>query len=332
VIIEQGFLRPVLHREDSVQAAVERARNHGDVAWIVLQAPSAAEFCEILDTLGRSDHTALAIHRRVGRVAWMLVDSVVLITISDLERSRLGRFVGLQLVVSREFVVCVVHDMTAEELDSMRHGAECLLGGPNQPHGVTGWTFLASLVAVMFERYERILDDLDDSIAQVAATAFPDPPDDLVERIHTTAQRVLLATRVLRPLERALSALPSHLERLAVGDDEMKMVVRLRSDARDLVERATWMREMLTSLTQAVFGLLWRKANDLTGEQTDAATRLGAYAALLAVPAVIFGIYGTNFRDQPWLERQWWGYPLVLAVTLLIEILLWRRCKQRGWL
>jgi magnesium transporter len=50
------------------------------------------------------------------------------------------------------------------------------------------------------------------------------------------------------------------------------------------------------------------------------------------VPAVIFGVYGTNFQHVPDLLRQRWGYPVMLAATLVIEVLLWLRFRRRGWL
>jgi magnesium transporter len=92
------------------------------------------------------------------------------------------------------------------------------------------------------------------------------------------------------------------------------------------------MGSTLASLNEAVFGLSWRTANKLAGEQTAAGTRLTAYAAMLAVPAVIFGLYGTNFQQLPDLLKQPWGYPAMLAGTFIIEVLMWLRFRHRGWL
>ena len=46
--------------------------------------------------------------------------------------------------------------------------------------------------------------------------------------------------------------------------------------------------------------------------------RLAAYAALLAVPTMIAGIYGMNFEHMP--ELKWrYGYALVMAVMAALD-------------
>lgn len=59
--------------------------------------------------------------------------------------------------------------------------------------------------------------------------------------------------------------------------------------------------------------------------------QLAAWAAILAVPTAIAGIYGMNFDYMPEL-RQPWGYPAVLAVITLICGGLWLRFRQIDWL
>ena len=65
-----------------------------------------------------------------------------------------------------------------------------------------------------------------------------------------------------------------------------------------------------------------------TGEVTK---RLAAYAALVAVPTLIAGIYGMNFKHMPELSHEW-GYPMALAVMAVIDFFLWRHFRKKGWL
>ena len=59
--------------------------------------------------------------------------------------------------------------------------------------------------------------------------------------------------------------------------------------------------------------------------------RLAAYAALLAVPTMIAGIYGMNFEHMP--ELKWrYGYLLSLLVMAGIDIYLYFRFKRTRWL
>jgi magnesium transporter len=59
--------------------------------------------------------------------------------------------------------------------------------------------------------------------------------------------------------------------------------------------------------------------------------RISAWAAIWAVPTLLAGIYGMNFRHMP--ELSWrFGYPLVLVVMLAICLGLYRAFRHYGWL
>ena len=65
--------------------------------------------------------------------------------------------------------------------------------------------------------------------------------------------------------------------------------------------------------------------------KSEITKRLAAYAALVAVPTMIAGVYGMNFEVMP--ELKWaWGYPMAMGVMAVIDIYLWRRFKKSGWL
>jgi magnesium transporter len=59
--------------------------------------------------------------------------------------------------------------------------------------------------------------------------------------------------------------------------------------------------------------------------------KISAWAAMAAVPTMLAGIYGMNFDHMP--ELHWvWGYPAVIALMAVLEVLLYRQFKRRGWL
>lgn len=65
--------------------------------------------------------------------------------------------------------------------------------------------------------------------------------------------------------------------------------------------------------------------------QTDITKKLAAWAAILAVPTAVAGIYGMNFAHMP--ELQWeFGYPMALGVMGGICGFLYYRFKKSGWL
>ena len=59
--------------------------------------------------------------------------------------------------------------------------------------------------------------------------------------------------------------------------------------------------------------------------------QLASWAAILAVPTAIAGIYGMNFDVMP--ELRWrYGYPAIMAVIATICGGLWLRFRKIGWL
>ncbi len=59
--------------------------------------------------------------------------------------------------------------------------------------------------------------------------------------------------------------------------------------------------------------------------------KISAWAAIIAVPTMVAGIYGMNFEHMPALEWTF-GYPLVLAGFALACVLLYVRFRRAGWL
>jgi magnesium transporter len=84
------------------------------------------------------------------------------------------------------------------------------------------------------------------------------------------------------------------------------------------------MREMLISATQVNLAFI-------SVEQNDAVRRLAGWGAILAIPTVVFSLYGMNFKEMPELSLHN-AYPVVVSVTALSCIWLYRRLKRFGWL
>jgi magnesium transporter len=66
-------------------------------------------------------------------------------------------------------------------------------------------------------------------------------------------------------------------------------------------------------------------------QENETTKKLAGYAALIAVPTLIVGIYGMNFEHMP--ELHWtYGYPLALALMGGIDLYLFYLFRKAGWL
>jgi magnesium transporter len=84
------------------------------------------------------------------------------------------------------------------------------------------------------------------------------------------------------------------------------------------------MDELLSSILQAALARTSLADNEDT-------RKISAWAAMIAVPTLITGVYGMNFEHMP--ELGWrWGYPGVLLVIAVVCSVLYRGFKRSGWL
>lgn len=167
-----------------------------------------------------------------------------------------------------------------------------------------------------------------------------EPIEDQVARTEEKALEAFLTTdevaflyrlrrRVTR-LQRRIDMMQSMAQRLASTimpyiDDGARPYFQDISDHLRLAgHRAQELRDQLAGVVETA-GLLETQRQGATTRQ------LAAWAAILAVPTAIAGIYGMNFEFMPEL-KQWWGYPAVLAVMTTICFALYWRFRKLGWL
>ncbi len=144
-----------------------------------------------------------------------------------------------------------------------------------------------------------------------------------ITRIFKLRRETILLQRVLAPMAEVSSKLAGI--DLPCLDPEVRPYFK---DVLDHVRRVEGMvgglREILTSVFEA--------SNLLQQQRQGVITRqLAAWAAILAVPTAIAGIYGMNFDNMPELRSEY-GYFVVLGVIAVICIGLYLRFKKARWL
>ena len=107
--------------------------------------------------------------------------------------------------------------------------------------------------------------------------------------------------------------------------DEVRLYFRdVLDNTRRAVTRSRWLNDTLGSMIE-IAGLLEQS------RQGKITRQLAAWAAILAVPTAIAGIYGMNFDFMP--ELNWrYGYFVVVGAMALVCTGLFVRFKRIGWL
>ncbi len=100
---------------------------------------------------------------------------------------------------------------------------------------------------------------------------------------------------------------------------------------RDVYDHLLRVSQQLDGLRDMVITALQVNLSMISLAENAVTKRLAAYAALVAVPTMIAGIYGMNFKNMP--ELNWdLGYPVALIVMLAIDAYLWVKFRKTGWL
>jgi magnesium transporter len=100
---------------------------------------------------------------------------------------------------------------------------------------------------------------------------------------------------------------------------------------RDVSDHIRRVQEEIESLREVLAFAFETSLMTGQAQQTEITRKLAAWAAILAVPTAVAGIYGMNFDVMP--ELHWrYGYVLVLAVIALVCGWLYWRFRRNRWL
>lgn len=100
---------------------------------------------------------------------------------------------------------------------------------------------------------------------------------------------------------------------------------------RDVYDHLMRLKQSIDSLRDMVTTAISVNLSLIALQESEVTKQLAAYAALVAVPTMVAGVYGMNFANMP--ELQWaYGYPTAVAAMVLIDIYLVYRFKKAGWM
>ncbi|MES2537452.1 MAG: magnesium/cobalt transporter CorA [Pseudomonadota bacterium] len=100
---------------------------------------------------------------------------------------------------------------------------------------------------------------------------------------------------------------------------------------RDILDHVTRVTSTIDRLREMINAAMQVDLAQITIRQNEVVKRLAGWGAILAIPTMVFSLYGMNFKNMPELDWKW-GYPLVLGGIGIGCVLLFRRLKRAGWL
>ncbi|MGW2693113.1 magnesium/cobalt transporter CorA [Streptomyces sp. NPDC001296] len=327
VIYRDGVRQETAH---TVEESLARVRKHGDgFVWLGLHEPTEAEFARVAELFGLHPlavEDVVQAHQRPKLEQYDDVLFTVLKTVTYVEHERLtatSEVVDtgeIMVFIGPDFVVTVRHGRHGS-LGPLREDLEAepgqLAKGPS--------AVLHAIADHVVDDYVSVADDVQEDIDEVETEVFS--PNGIrnadAGRIYQLKRELLELKRAVVPLGRPLEVLSTTPPRTV--DPEIRAYFR---DVADHLSRVT---EQITGFDALLDSILQAHLAQVAVAQNDDARKITAWAAVIAVPTMVTGMYGMNFQYMP--ELHWrFGYPLALGVIVVVCAVIYRGFKRNGWL
>jgi magnesium Mg(2+) and cobalt Co(2+) transport protein (corA) len=291
-----------------------------DFVWIGLHEPVPAEIEGLAKTYGLHQlavEDALNSHQ-VPKVEVYGDQLFIIAKTAHLEGDKI-RYGETATFVGRQHIITVRHGSARAhgELRSQLEASPQLLSqGPDY--------VLHAILDFIVDGYLPVVQAIEDKVLKMEKHMLASFLErEQIRRLFRLRRQLILFGRILSPMSDVAGKLV-HLD-LPCIDRSARPFFR---DVHDHVSRVEGMvgglREVITSVFEA--------SNLLEQQRQGAITRqLAAWAAILAVPTAVAGIYGMNFENMPELATRY-GYYVVLAAIAALCGLLYYRFKRTGWL
>ena len=305
----------------SLDDAIKASKDRKGVAWISLVEPTEDKIALVKQKFGLEGLTSKGTEDRKQTESKDHEPTLVLSVspASYVEGSSTVKLGELR-IYSREQLAVTISRGVSPDLQ----GVESDIEANPDLEKLGGGAVLSTLLYQILEDYDPVVDGIGDDLTDLEAA--------VLGRSGGATEKIYELMREVATFQRSTGHLADVLDRLAdsnpwdsgTASTLEKRLSGARSRARRTDSRVSGFVSLLQNLLSVNLTLVSIQQNDQT-------RKISAWAAILAVPTIVGGIYGMNFRYMP--ELHWLlGYPFSLLVMVTICFVLYLVFKRVGWL
>lgn len=298
----------------------EWAKKPGHFVWIGIQNPEESELRELQKQFGLHElaiEDALEAHQRPKLEAYGDTTFLVLRT-AFLLNDHIA-FGETEIFVGQGYIISVRHGESAS-YSKVRQRAEC---APKQLSNGEDYVLYA-ITDFVVDNYLTVVEKLASAVEALEDTILEPPLDE------KKIARIYELRRELQRLRLAVAPTAEVCRRLEIVDLP-GIDPSFRPYYRDIIDHLNRVLEQIDTLREALGFAFEASLLTESSRQGMISRRLAGWAAILAVPTAIAGIYGMNFKYMPELDWRY-GYLSVLAIISMICALLFIRFRRSGWI
>lgn len=321
------LIRCVVYRNGEKLADIDSSEIHAYVnrpdcfVWVALREPDEAGLAQMQEQFGL--HALAVEDARHGHQRPKIEEygDSLFTVLHMIEQDGSELHVGeLDIFAGRNYVLSVrsrtekgfqdVRARAEREPDLLRHGS--------------GYVLYALMDAVV-DRYFPILERLEEELETIEEHIFSSgaSPRTNIEALYELKRRLMTVKHAVAPLLEGVSNLS--------GRRVPMICAGMQEYFRDISDHLQRLNGTIESTRDTVATAISVNLSMITLQENETMKRLAAYAALVAVPTLIVGIYGMNFDYMP--ELRWrYGYGAVLGVMAAIDGYLFYRLRRAKWL
>ncbi|MBX8827429.1 magnesium and cobalt transport protein CorA [Ochrobactrum sp. SFR4] len=292
-----------------------------DFVWIALSEPTHEEITLLATTynLHRLAVEDALTSRRAPKVEVFGNELLVIVNTAQLEGDDI-KYGQIAIFVGPAHVITVRHGA-----NSVHEEAMCRFDASNALLKSSPGAALHAVFDVTVDGFLPLVEAIEDKVLEMEAQMLESGlTRDQVRRLFKLRRELILFQRVLGPTSQVAARLVDLVD-LSCMDGDTTPYFR---DVTDHLHRLDNVVDGLWEVVTSVFEV----SNLLEQQRQNAISRqLAAWAAIIAVPTAVAGIYGMNFQNMPELATEY-GYYVVLAAILVICLTLYCRFRKSGWL
>ena len=289
--------------------------------WIGLHEPSEEVLQRVQEEFSLHDLAIEDAHLAHQRPKIELYGDNVFIVLrtAQMNQQHHIEFGETHFFVGKNFIVSVRHGSSISYTE-VRSRCEAMPDLLSKGHGFV----LYAIMDFIVDRYFPVVHDMEQELESIEDKIFKEKPS------RQTTEQIYQLKRELLEVKRAVSPLVDICNRL-MRFDIKSISAETQPYFRDIYDHVVRINEMVDNTRELLNTALEANFSLISISQNDTSKKFAGWAAIIAVPTMVAGFWGMNFKSMP--ETEWeYGFYTVIFGTILACILLYVLFKRSGWL
>lgn len=296
-------------------------QDENQFVWIGLHEPTEDVLLRVQEEFNLHDLSVEDAHQAHQRPKIELYGDTVFVALRTAQKNikNCMEFGETHFFVGKNFIVSVRHGSTVSYKE-VRSRCESMPDLLKKGQGFV----LYAIMDFIVDRYFPVVDDLEKDLESIEDKIFKEKPS------RETTEQIYQLKRELLEVKRAVSPLIDVCNRL-MRFDIKNISAETHPYFRDIYDHVIRINEIVDNTRELLNTALEANFSLISISQNDTSKKFAGWAAIIAVPTMVAGFWGMNFRFMP--ETEWqYGFHAVIVGTILACLLLYFLFKRSGWL